>query len=202
MVCNGFSDFYNLCRTEFEEKKMKTHSSKIYILLLLAFMFAAPGITAYIFFQNPSWLGSSKINKGTLISQPQVLSALDGAKKWRIIYWTPNKCASACLKQLDVLARMRLALGRKLYSVDQWLILGSNAPTLSDKLTKLLKDQDFHRVQLTEDEMKKASLPEHAMVYLANPDQYLILSYLAEVNPDDIYKDLKLLLNTAENKSG
>lgn len=36
--------------------------------------------------------------------------------------------------------------------------------------------------------------------FLADPNNYLILSYSPQVNPDDVYKDLKLLLNTTENK--
>jgi hypothetical protein len=44
-------------------------------------------------------------------------------------------------------------------------------------------------------------LSSQSKVYLANPDKYLILSYQSQVDPDDIYKDLKLLLNTTETKS-
>lgn len=166
-------------------------------------MFAAPGLSAYLFYQHPNWLGSSSVNKGILLNPPQVLSSLDGQAKWRIVYWSPNDCDKTCLEQLDVLARIRLALGRKLYYVDQWLILGDKAAPLSDETKSLLTEQDFHVAQLSRTEQNKiTALSAQPQVYLANPDNYLILSYQSQVNPDDVYKDLKLLLNTTENKSG
>lgn len=182
---------------------MKKHLSKYYVLLLLAFMFAAPGIAALIFYQHPAWLGASKVNKGTLINPPLALQSLGGGSKWRIIFWNPGVCDQACLKQVNMLARVRLALGRKLYQVDQLLVLGDNAYPVSDTIKAILKEQDFQTIQLSPDELNKISgtRPE-AKIFIANPDNYLILSYQPQVNPDDIYKDLKLLLNTAEHKSG
>lgn len=182
---------------------MKKQVTKYYILLLLATMFAAPGITAYLFYQHPSWLGSPKVNKGTLLSPAVALNSLDAQSKWRIVFWSPDACGQACLKQLDLLARIRLALGRKLYQVDQWLILGDEASPLTNEVKSALKEQDFHVAQLSSAEIVKlTAISSDAEIFIANPDNYLILSYPAKVNPDDIYKDLKLLLNTTEKKSG
>ncbi|MBI2784888.1 MAG: hypothetical protein HYX60_00690 [Legionella longbeachae] len=182
---------------------MKKKLSKYYILLLLVVMFAAPGIAAYVFYQHPSWLAATKVNKGTLLNPPVALDSLSGKSKWRIIFWSPSLCDKACLQQLDVLARIRLALGRKLYQVDQWLILGDKAPPLSEKTKSLLKEMDFQVAQLSAAEVNaKGTLFSEAKVFLADSGNYLILSYSPQVNPDDVYKDLKLLLNTTENKSG
>lgn len=176
---------------------MKTNRTKYFILLLLAILFAAPGLSAYVFYQHPGWLSATKTNRGTLLTPPQALSALDAQKKWRIVYWSPQSCDSACLKDLDTLVRVRIALGRKLYQVDQWLILGEQAPDPSKENLALLKAWDFHVSHGT-----VARFPTQAQVFLANPDNYLILSYAPAVNPDDVYKDLQLLLNTTQNKSG
>lgn len=182
---------------------MKKHLLKYYILLLLAFMFAAPGIAAYIFYQHPAWLGASKVNKGTLLNPPFALQSLRGDAKWRIVFWNPGVCDQACLKQVNMLARVRLALGRKLYQVDQLLALSDSAFPISDTIKAILKEQDFQAIQLSSDEINKISgTGLDSKIFIANPDNYLILSYQPQVNPDDIYKDLKLLLNTAEHKSG
>ena len=182
---------------------MKKKSSKYLTLLLLAIVFAAPGVTAYVFYQHPRWLGSSTVNKGALLNPPLVLKFEDKHPKWRIVYWSPGACDALCLSQLDTLARVRLALGRKLYDVDQWLILGDQAPALDKETETSLKEHDFHLRQLTAKEMNDlATFSTQAKVFLANPDDYLILSYQSQVNPDDVYKDLKLLLNTTQNKSG
>ncbi len=182
---------------------MKKNVTKYSILLTLALLFAAPGIAAYLFYQHPSWLGASKINKGTLLTSPIKLSSIKNKSKWNIIFWNPNDCAQQCLQQLDVLARVRLALGRKLYQVDQWLIVDENENWLSPQLHTVLKERDFLVTHWSSAEKEQLlGLHSNPRIFIANPDNYLILSYPEGVNPDDIYKDLKLLLNTTETKSG
>lgn len=178
---------------------MKTQSNKYYVVLLLIIMFAAPGIAAYVFYQHPSWLGSTRVNKGTLLSPPVVLKGLEGEKKWRIVFWAPNACDSACKNQLETLAKVRLALGRKLYQVDQVLVLGDKAAALSAKEQSALKEIQFQVVQLSAAETSAhEGLLTEPKIFLADPNNYLILSYVSLVKPDDVYKDLKLLLNTTE----
>lgn len=117
-------------------------------------------------------------------------------------FWSPEACEQQCMKQLDVLARIRLALGRKLYQVDQWLILGNKAPSLSQEQQAFLKDIDFKVATLSETELiGENPLFSENKVFLADPGNYLILSYASQVNPNDVYKDLKVLLNATENKS-
>jgi hypothetical protein len=182
---------------------MTKRYSKYYILVLLIVLFIAPGVAAYIFYQHPSWLGSTRINKGTLLNPPILLNALEGKSKWRIIFWSPNDCGQTCMHQLDVLARIRLALGRKLYQVDQWLVLGDKASSLSEEQQVILKNIDFKVMKLSKmEEVSQNPLFKRSKVYVADPENYLILKYAAEVNPEDVYKDLKLLLSITENKSG
>lgn len=182
---------------------MKKQVTKYYILLFLVALFAAPGLAAYLFYQHPNWLSAAKVNKGSLLNPPLKLSSLNAQSKWLIIFWSPNGCGQNCLKQLDVLARVRLALGRKLYSVDQKLILGSSSPSPSEPLKLVLQKQDFDWVQLKEeDKTRLATLSSGSKIFIANPDNFLVMSYQPNGNPDDIYKDLKLLLNTTERKSG
>ena len=189
-----------ICCIEFEEK-MKKQVIKYYILLLLAIIFAAPSIAAYLFYQHPSWLGTARVNKGVLLSPPVVLDALKGNTKWSIIFWNPGVCDNSCLEQLNTVARIRLALGRKLYQVDQWLILDDNAPLLSKKQQSLLKEMDFKVAHLSATETQtKNSLFSEAKVFLADPGNYLILSYSFQIRPEDVYKDLKLLLNTTKEQ--
>ncbi|KTD39963.1 hypothetical protein [Legionella parisiensis] len=180
---------------------MRKQASKYYILLLLVIIFLTPGIAAYLFYQHPSWLGSSRVNKGDLLNPPIMLDVLDDKPKWRLIFWSPVACDQVCLKHLDVLARIRLALGRKLYQVDQWLLLSDKAPPLSQEQQAFLKEVDFKVAKLPADFIAKDTLLSEAKVFIADPGNYLILSYASQANPEDVYKDLKLLLNTTENKS-
>lgn len=171
--------------------------------MLLAAMFVAPGFAAYLFYQHPTWLGSSKINKGTLLTLPLALNAFEGNSKWRIVFLSSELCKKDCLEQLNLLARVRLALGRKLYQVDEWLILGDKMSSAAKELAPLLKEQDVHVTTLSSDQMLQlTTLSSNDKVFIVNPDNYFILSYPSGGNPEDIYKDLKLLLSTSENKSG
>lgn len=179
---------------------MKKYDTKYYLLLLLALVFAAPGIAAYFFYQHPHILNAAKTNKGLLLEQPIALSSLGNQAKWRMVFWQAGPCEQQCVQRLDLLARVRLALGRKLYQVQQWLMLDDPA-SLSEELKKQLKERDFHVGSWSVDDRKKLdALPAAAFVFLVNPEQYLILTYPTSFNPDDLYKDLKHLLNT-ESKS-
>ncbi len=180
---------------------MKKQVSKYCILLLLATMFAAPGIAAYFFFHHPEWLGTSKVNKGTLLSPAVALNSLDGQDKWKIVFLSPDGCKKECLQHLNILARVRLALGRKLYQVDELLVLDEQSASLAEEIKPLLKEQDINVVTLSSAEMAKMNdFPADTRIFIANPENYLILSYKLEGNPDDLYKDLKLLLSTSEHK--
>lgn len=175
---------------------MKKQSNKIHVVLLLVAVFAAPGVAAYLFYQHPLWLGSTKVNKGNLLSPPVVLTALKGQSKWRVVFWAPSVCDKSCWDHLETLARVRLALGRKLYQVDQWLILGEKSLPLTQEEHSALKELDFHVAQLSAAARSiQATLSSQPTVFLADPNDYLILSYALTENPNDIYKDLHLLLN-------
>lgn len=103
---------------------------------------------------------------------------------------------------LDQIARIRLALGRKLYQVVQFLVLGSDV-SLNKSTKALLKKEDFHWISLSDEHQQKlTNITSKAAIFLASPDNYLILSYNVDVNPDDVYRDLKLLINSAEQKNG
>jgi hypothetical protein len=179
---------------------MKKKITKYYTLLLLVLVFSAPGICAYLFYNHPSWLGESRTNKGMLLASPLKLSSVQSEKKWRIVYWAPTDCKHACLNQLDVLARVRLALGRKLYQVDQLLALGNEVEMPSPAMEYDLKTKDFKIEQLSAMDTKQVThISERSKIFIMNPDNYLILSYKSGVKPEDIYKDLKLLINTNES---
>jgi hypothetical protein len=181
---------------------MKKQLNRYYTLLLLALIFAAPGITAYFFYQHPSWLGSSRTNKGSLLNPPIRMDSFPGTAKWRVVFLNTGVCEQECLHQLETLARVRLALGRKLYQVDEWLLLDGQSSSTVTNYEALLQDHDIHTTKLSTHDRPLLKSLAHAKIFIVNPDNYLILSYQVGVNPDDVYKDLKLLLNSIANKSG
>lgn len=181
---------------------MKRHVSQYVVIVALILIFLLPGVAAYIFYQHPQWLGRTKINKGTLLT-PAVhfrFNVPSAPSKWVILFWSPSPCALTCQKQLDSLARVRLALGRKWYQVEEWLILGPDVPALSPDLLASLRNQQIHLMQLSMDQ--SSSFPRNAAVFLADSRHYLILRYAAKTRPDPVYQDLKWLLNISEQQGG
>ena len=182
---------------------MKIVRGNYFILLLLGLVFLTPGISAYFFYTHPHWLAATPTNKGVFLNPPVLLAPLEpSGTKWRFVLWSPGACEASCIAQLDKLARIRLALGRRLYSVVTELVLGVNAPPLSDELVKALQERDIHTLKLgTATNESMLVLQNHLEIFIANPSNYLVLAYQPMVKPDDIYNDIKQLLTTTEKMS-
>ena len=100
---------------------------------------------------------------------------------------------------MDKLARIRLALGRRLYQVDALLLENDQAPVLSASFAQQLKDQDMRTRQLSHQEAQALKpWSSHPAIFIANPEGYLVLSYTANAEPKSIYQDLKHLLHSKE----
>jgi len=175
---------------------MKTNRRNYIVLLLLVALFVAPGVSAYLFYNHLTWLGAAKTNKGELLSPPLLLAKLGMDAKWRLILWSPAGCDQDCMQQLDKLARIRLALGRRLYQVDSLLLLGGEAPPLTTAFADSLREQDIRVLKLSAEDQHR--LPTNPELFIMNPDDYLVLAYQPTTKPADIFHDLKRLLNTKE----
>jgi hypothetical protein len=182
---------------------MKMTKRNYFILILLALIFSAPGLSAYLYYRNPQWLNANTTNKGELLTPPVLLSGLaQTTPKWRFVFWYPKHCETACLQEVDKLARIRLALGRHLYEVDEWLVVADQDKQAAP-LVNSLKEKDIQVLPLEKNLLEDlAVLGEKPRVFIANPKGYLILSYAENAKPQDIYHDIKQLLGTTEKKSG
>lgn len=172
---------------------------RYFILMLLALVFIAPGLLAIFFYHHPELMGSRLTNKGTLLNPPIQMAFPGDGSKWRLILWRPDGCDKACIQQLDQLGRVRLALGRRLYQVESWLLYGEVGHALSKTVLDTLQEADIHTLKFQSSKMRSESmLPNHAEIYLMNPAGFLVLSYRTTTKPDHIYHDLKRVLNIKE----
>ncbi|MDP3704753.1 MAG: hypothetical protein Q8R24_02435 [Legionellaceae bacterium] len=189
--------------------KLRRHSI---VLMAMVILFAAPGLFAYVFFHHPTWLGASPTNRGVLLTPPSLLTSMDQSKKWRLILWNPRAladkpvgaekntpriaCDSKCMHHMDELARVRLALGRRLYHVDTYLVLDENVTPLSAAELNVLRDQDSHVLVLSaHDQSDRMILGKKPAIYVVSPENYVILKYAMVSQPDDIFHDIKQLVN-------
>ena len=173
------------------------------VLILLALLFAAPGVTAYFYYQNPAWLSKATTNKGQLLRPPLLFAKeFDNKQKWRLMFWYPGDCDKTCLQVLDKLARTRLALGRRLYEVDECLLQHEGSSQLKN-LRPYLQEQAIKVLAISQKTFEAFPFfGKTPKIVIANPEGYLVMSFKKEALPKDIYHDLKQLLNTTEKKSG
>jgi hypothetical protein len=181
---------------------MKMVKRNYMVLVLLAVVFSLPGIAAYEFYKHPHWLGAAAVNKGKLLNPPELLANINAKPKWRLILWSPEKCEQSCRDQIDKLARIRLALGRRLYEVDELLVVNNKAHALARGLFKSFVEHDINILLISDDKQEKPTLfTGKSQVFIANPDNYLVLAYELDANPADIFHDLQQLLRTTQSKS-
>lgn len=173
---------------------MKT-SRRSLKLILLVVLFAAPSLFAYLFYCHPNWLMSTPTNRGTLVRSTPILKSMDQSKHWRLVWWNPTACTNKCMAQMDQLARIRLALGRRLYHVDSYLLLSESEPLLSKEQKKILHDNDSNVLILPADaEMDRTVLGEQSAFYIVSPENAIILMYPSTSQPDDLFQDIKQLV--------
>lgn len=174
---------------------MKILHSRGWVMFLLAVIFIAPSVLAYLYYQHPHWLSAASTNRGEFVTPIYRLQNVVKSKQWRLLYWAPSACDNACLQQLNRLARVRLALGRRLYQVDACLLLSNKTNTLSVVDTKTLQDEDVCVLKLPEQaQIDRKMLGDNPLFFIVNPENILILKYPDNVPADNIFHDIKHLI--------
>ena len=120
---------------------MKLLKSKRITLVLLLVIFMLPGLCAYWLYEHPHWLSPVTTNKGRLLTPPVLLSQLPKTSRWGLLLWNPGRCSAVCQQQLNKITRIRLALGRRFYEVNLWLVTDNSKPIQATKIEHVLKKQ-------------------------------------------------------------
>jgi len=161
------------------------------VLTALLFLFAAPGIVAYLVYTHPSWLQAST-NRGHLLQPAPRLQSMGQHKKWQLLLWSPAGCDAECARRMNDLARIRLSLGRRLYHVDIILAMPMTAPKISIALQQQLRHDDARLLRM--DAEDEATLGLTTAIYIVNPAHDVILAYTPTQVEDDIFHDLKIVV--------
>ena len=171
---------------------MKLLKSKRITLVLLLVIFMLPGLCAYWLYEHPHGLSPVTTNKGRLLTPPVLLSQLPKTSRWGLLLWNPGRCSAVCQQQLNKITRIRLALGRRFYEVNLWLVTDNSKPIQATKIEHVLKKQGITPLVV---QQAPNGLSE-SQVLIIDKDNYLILSYPLEANPADIYSDLQRVMNS------
>ena len=178
---------------------------KIWILIIL---FALPGCLAYYAYKHPQILSAKTNNKGQLLQPALQLSSLNtkqaikkpniiGIKDnnhWYLLLWQPSVCAKACMTNINRLARIHLALGRKFYTLNVG-ILTSDIKTISPALVTQWQKQAIAIYTLdAKDSQRLATHMQPGNILIANPQKYAILTYSNTDSLTNIFNDLQHLI--------
>ncbi len=181
----------------------KLFSHRLSTLFFLVLLFAAPGIAALYFYNHPELILSATTNKGSFVDTQEKLPAFNQQKHWKLLLWAGSQCGTDCQTQLDKLARLRLALGRRLYEVDALLLLDYASVAVDKQFSENLKTVDIHLENLpAEEQSLRKFLGKPPSVFIVSPEGDFVLSYRQDAKSEDIYKDLKHLLMHSSEKRG
>lgn len=164
------------------EKSNRKMRTKLYIVMII---FALPMLASWLLYQYHGYFRFKTSNHGQLI-QPLIQAnyfAKDNDKKWRILYVSQINCDEQCKKIDYDLHQIQIALGK-----DQ-------------KRVVILRCDDSQKIikQLQDDLAKQESgVVVQNKIYLIDPLNNVFMYYLDTVNPMNILKDIKKVLEVSQ----
>jgi len=159
-------------------------------LFLVLFIFMLPVIASGILFHYHTHFRLKTLNHGTLLSSlidvQYLYAKMQGGeqKKWRVIYVSGNVCDVQC-KQIDhQLRQVQKALGKDSNRV--------NTVWLGGKYAELAKLKGSFAQQGHPD------FSTNNKIYLVDPLGNLFMYYSDDINPMNVLKDLKRVLEVSQ----
>ena len=155
-------------------------------------LFVLPSLLAVFLFYNPWQFSLSHVNKGLLLTPPKQVETIKAISqdKWLLLLVVESSCHDECLKTLDKMKRIRMALGKDMYRINQALVSTQTLPAEKIKRLGEVKGLDTQVVKLGE--------PMTAGIYIQDPLGNIMLTYSPEVKPNDVYSDLTRLLKVSK----
>jgi len=173
----------------------KFKMKKIGMIWLLVVVFTLPMFVAYKLAQDSHWLGSGNTtNYGQWVKNNISWNInIPNKRPWQLIYWTSQSCKEDCVQTLNQLAKIRLAMGRKLYQLNIWLMVPSQIQ-LTDEETKNLRTQDIQLAYANPDTQKQWDVFKDKPIVLFTPENRALLMYKKHFDAKKMYHDLQLLI--------
>lgn len=182
-------------------------------LILIAMLFAAPVITAWVAWQFATSEGvGSTTNAGVLIQPARPLEPValaDGAGqplpetpfriRWSYVQFAPSGCDASCLERLHLTRQVRISVNKDMSRVQRVLVV-RELPAGLDRLRA--EHPDLLIAVATADAWRDllgqfAMAPDSAF-YLVDPLGNLMMHYPAEVPAKGVLKDLRKLLKASQ----
>lgn len=184
-------------------------------LFLLFLLFVAPILIAWYLVAGGQWSGT-QVNRGYLFRpavslQQMPWKNIDGKpflwknndQKWVMMYIVPRTCDVGCHNTIYKLHQVRIALNQ---DQDHFIrVLVFLSPVKTGELQTIKRDpnaKDMQMLMLNQAALlaqlnayaDKNKLVSEGGVLILDPAQRAVLAYPAEVNPQDLLKDLQRLM--------
>jgi hypothetical protein len=176
-------------------------------IIALALLFLTPVIVAIV--MNSKLIDFSPEsfkNHGNFIKPPIKITD-DGYLKdfegfWTVVYHHSGKCQENCNKMLDTLYRIRLTKGHKMKKIKLLVLYPENNKlTIPQQYTSIQKKayKNTDNIAKTLSQLSSQSFGQNRGLYLLAPEGYLMMSYPTGFRPQDVIKDLGLVLRARKN---
>jgi hypothetical protein len=171
-------------------------------LLALVVLFLAPVIIAIVMNSNLiNYSPSSMKNRGNFI-QPPVKITAEGQLEdyegfWTVVYNHTGSCEDECKSMLELIYRVRLTKGHKMDKVRLLVLHPENSDLKIPSQYGSIESQSYNvdsELSQTLSELSKESLTNNKGLYMLAPEGFLMMSYPKDFIPQDVIKDLGLLL--------
>ena len=173
----------------------KNRLKKYRSLLFLIVLFSLPMVAAYYIFSQPMLLRKlSTTNHGQWAPEVSWQLHKDKARPWQLVLWNDGPCEQVCMHKLDQLARIRLAMGRKLYELDLILVIPEGM-VVSDAQRAQLKENNIYYQYLPLEEVSVWGKKfQKQPIVLFSPQHQAILMYSTALEPKKMFHDLQVLI--------
>ncbi|MDQ5884493.1 MAG: hypothetical protein QG556_833 [Pseudomonadota bacterium] len=173
----------------------KNNLKKYRSVIILVVLFFLPIGSAFYIFSQPMLLRKlSTTNYGQWAPQLDWQLNKPKARPWQLVLWQNGPCEQQCMQQLDQLARIRLAMGRKVYELSLVLLVPEGMQ-LTKQQTDQLKDNNIDYQYLPREKVPTWNKNFQVKpVVLFSPEHLSILMYPKDLEPKKMYHDLQVLI--------
>lgn len=177
-------------------------------LILVFLLFFGPALLAWLLILS-GWRPAGTVNHGTLMQPPVPIAELplaaadegpvtskDFVGRWNLLLVVESACDDACLRALDQLVRVRIALNKNADRVQLMLVLPPAAHAERPPGVRLLR---LPR-QAVDELLAETAASNRAAVHMVDPHGFRMMAYPAPLDAQGLLKDLRRLLRLSDEQ--
>ena len=197
-----------------EAKDKELLLAKIKLLAIFS-VFGLPLLLAIVMsfiYRDGMPLDMGTLNKGDLIQPVQalpefelhsprekVVTKADFNELWTLVYISENDCDKICQNQIWTIGQLNQMVGKEAERVQRLFIYGgliaAEEQSVSERFPRMLMGTtNTDSLQQLVAALRQPNHDSANRIYLVDPMGQAMMSFSAELNPRDIYKDLRHLL--------